>query len=387
MTTSPAAHAGMRLAWVGYNAPPYRRPVWAALGRQSRLRVTLLQNDKMLERAGRRGADWSLMSQPGELGFEMESAHSVRIARGESSYYVLLEPAGRIVQNADCIILGGWESPAFWQLRLAARRRGIRCVGFYESTVHTSKSTSGPIAAARAKFFRSLHAVVVPGAAAEQAVLAMGVAPERIHRGFNAVDVEKFAQRHTLHAEAPAATPADEGHHFLYVGQLIQRKNLDTMLRAFALIREPSDTLTIVGTGELREELGRLAQQLALGTSVKFAGPLNNDDLPGVMQNSDSLILPSFEEVWGLVANEALAAGCNVVVSRSAGVAASIEGMRGVYLVDPEVKSLSGGLSASREARTGPILDPEILQHTPAAFAAVFAQAASAEPPSSLTVE
>jgi hypothetical protein len=90
----------------------------------------------------------------------------------------------------DAVLLGGWESPAYWQALIVARRRKLPTIGFFESTLQTSKCASGPIARARLHFFLLLDAVVVPGVAAEEAVLAMDVPRDRIHVGFNAADVK-----------------------------------------------------------------------------------------------------------------------------------------------------------------------------------------------------
>jgi glycosyltransferase involved in cell wall biosynthesis len=106
-----------------------------------------------------------------------------------------------------------------------------------------------------------------------------------------------------------------------------------------------------------------------------FAGFVENADLPAILGGQHTLVMPSRQDVWGLVANEALAAGLHVVVSDAAGVSESIEAMRGVFLAPPEVAALAEQLRRSAAAWTGRIEHPEILVHDPAAFARVFSRA------------
>ncbi|WP_179223222.1 glycosyltransferase family 4 protein [Microbacterium sp. Yaish 1] len=209
-----------------------------------------------------------------------------------------------------------------------------------------------------------MDAVVVPGPAAADALRDLGVHESRIFEGFNAVDVARFA------AVAHLA-PEGEGHRYLFVGQLIERKNVDGLIHAFARCRRPEDSLTIVGTGEQGASLEHLVARSGLGSTVQFVGSLAYELLPNLMADHHTLVLPSTEEVWGLVVNEALAAGRHVVVSDQAGVAQSVSGMPGVY-VCPPATGLQQAMADSRQAWAGPRRDPAIARHTPEAFAEVF---------------
>ncbi|MBT1675200.1 glycosyltransferase [Curtobacterium flaccumfaciens pv. flaccumfaciens] len=216
---------------------------------------------------------------------------------------------------------------------------------------------------------RNLDAIVVPGADAEDALRSFGVAAERIHRGFNAVDVQHIADR------ARSSRMNDQrsgGHRFVFVGQLISRKQPALLLEAFAKVREPEDELVFVGDGPERRTLEDRVRTLGLTGHVAFKGTTENDAAIDEMIASNTLVLPSSEEVWGLVVNEGLAAGLHAVVTASSGVAASTKHMRGVYICDADEDSLAEALVVSRSNWRGHISDPEILEHTPAAFASVF---------------
>lgn len=358
-----------RVLWITNNAPPYRRPVWRALSAATTLEVLLLASDEGLANERRRGEDWMGANLGSEPAYKHRFARSSRFERGESSYFLLRESARRLARGRDAVVFGGWESPAYWQI-LAAVGRSTRRVGFYESTLWSSRYSAGPIAAARARFYRSMDVVVVPGVAAGDAIRSMGVPAARILEGFNAVDVSSFAA-----ASARVVSPTHAGHAFAYVGQLIERKNVAGMIRAFSKARGVHDTLTIVGSGDQLPMLKDLTLALGLEERVRFVGQVANEELPSVLVTVDTLILPSLEEVWGLVVNEALASGCQVIVSERAGVAPSVQGMRGVYIVSPTVDGIIKGIGLARSRYIGRVPKPEILRHSPEAFASVFQKA------------
>lgn len=104
----------------------------------------------------------------------------------------------------------------------------------------------------------------------------------------------------------------DRAHHF---------KGADTLLRAFARIRRPDTWLLLVGDGDLRPSLERLAVQSGIGDRVRFAGTVPHWDLPPFYAASDLVVLPSFPpESFGMVLIEAMACGRPVLAHDIPGV-------------------------------------------------------------------
>jgi glycosyltransferase involved in cell wall biosynthesis len=335
------------------------------------LNVLLVENrDRFLKASGNRGPEWA-DHEPS--GYAVSEIPTFRVAKGERVYYLAKRLSGLRRTRPDAVVLGGWESPAYWQALAWCKRRRVRTVGFYESTLTTHRHRAGLIAAARRWFFRHLDAVVVPGTAAREAIVAMGVSPENIHVGFNAVDVDQIHQQTWQRRES--ATASAPGHQFLYLGQLIERKNVASLVEAFSRVRGQDDTLTIAGVGDREVALRLLVEQLDVAENVRFVGLVPYAELPALFAAHKTLVLPSIEDVWGLVVNEALAAGLHVVVSNTCGVAPSVDGMKGVFLAHPALGSIARNMRASADSWTAPIRNPEILEMTPARFADVFVQA------------
>lgn len=138
----------------------------------------------------------------------------------------------------------------------------------------------------------------------------------------------------------------------LFASKLQQRKHCDHLIEAYdSLLRDQDASgykpyLVIVGNGEERANLEARCRDLGLA-NVRFAGFQNQSALPRYFQLADVFVLPSRHEPWGLIVNEAMAAGCPVIVSSDVGsgpdlVTDSVEGY--IYPVG-DVAALTTALS------------------------------------------
>ena len=98
----------------------------------------------------------------------------------------------------------------------------------------------------------------------------------------------------------------------LSIGQFIHRKGYDILLRSAADL-EPGTGIYIIG-GEPTEEYKQLCQDLGL-TNVHFLGFMKKEKLVKYYKAADLFVLPTREDIWGLVINEAMAYGLPVVTT------------------------------------------------------------------------
>lgn len=96
---------------------------------------------------------------------------------------------------------------------------------------------------------------------------------------------------------------------FLFVGEFVSRKGAVDTLRAFARMKSPDATLTMVGGGNQRDELKRFVDENGLGDRVRFMGGLSANELIGLMGRSDFFILPSYGDTGPTALKEALSQG------------------------------------------------------------------------------
>ncbi len=135
----------------------------------------------------------------------------------------------------------------------------------------------------------------------------------------------------------------------LFASKLQERKHADHLVEALSLLgarRGVRPYLLIVGDGEERGRLEALVTARGLAADVRFLGFRNQSELPALLALADVFVLPSRHEPWGLIVNEAMAAGCAVIVSSDVGAAPDLvqNGVGGfVYPVD-DVNALAEAL-------------------------------------------
>ena len=123
----------------------------------------------------------------------------------------------------------------------------------------------------------------------------------------------------------------------LFGGVLRDIKGVDVLIRAAAEL--PDVHVAIAGSGAEEASLRKLANAVAKGR-VHFLGFLNQRVLATAHAVVDLCCLPSRQEAWGLVVNEAIAAGTPVVVSEACGVAAQVAATGAGLTVPPDSPGL-----------------------------------------------
>ena len=120
----------------------------------------------------------------------------------------------------------------------------------------------------------------------------------------------------------------------LYASKFTRRKFPDLLLDAYSKLSCPRPYLVFVGDGELKETLLKKADENDLNLTVRFAGFRNQSELPGFYQLADIFALPSINETWGLVVNEAMCAGCAIIATDQVGSAADLveDGVNGFVI-------------------------------------------------------
>lgn len=116
---------------------------------------------------------------------------------------------------------------------------------------------------------------------------------------------------------------------FLFVGRLLAWKGIRELMSAFGLMHYPKSKLWIVGGGNLESEVWQATNH---DNKIIYVGKLYGDELWSVYHAADVFVLPSHREPWGLVVNEAMAAGLPVIANKHAGcvddlISEKIEGL------------------------------------------------------------
>ena len=135
----------------------------------------------------------------------------------------------------------------------------------------------------------------------------------------------------------------------LYVGNLIPRKRVDLLIRAFALVRNqiPTAKLVIVGKGPQSGSLGLLASEMRVDDDVIFTGQLSDVDLAREYSRAAVFALASEAEVFGVVVGEALSFETPVVSTKTVGAQSIIiPGFSGILTEINDPLGLARGILA-----------------------------------------
>lgn len=137
---------------------------------------------------------------------------------------------------------------------------------------------------------------------------------------------------------------------FAYVGQLISRKNVKTLIEAaYLLDRQRLDfDIWLVGDGPEKDMLYQLVESKGLNEKVRFLGKVDYDSLGYVYEQVDALIMPTFADYRSVVVLEALRFGKPVVLSCEDGNAGDTikDGVNGV-IFNPRNKEELAGIMAN----------------------------------------
>lgn len=211
------------------------------------------------------------------------------------------------VSAPDIFFQSGWAYPAFATLgrEVKARNGNIVCLSDANWRGDLRQLLLGP-AAFRIRYRKHFDAMLVPGRQGARLMSYFGMPPDRVRIGMYGADPALFHGGAPLH-ERPKV--------FLYVGQIIPRKNVLGLVEAFLGFAEktPGWTLQIIGSGEQKSLIPRHHPRILV---KDFVQP---EELAKYYRAARFLVLPSLAEAWGLVVHEASLCGCGLILSNAIG--------------------------------------------------------------------
>jgi glycosyltransferase involved in cell wall biosynthesis len=227
----------------------------------------------------------------------------------------------------DVLWVHGYARVFHQAAMLGAKARGLKILLRDEPTA-ISKPRGGMKRLVKRRVFGALaglvDGVLAIGKLNRQYWIEQGFDPAKVYSMPYAVDNQRFRSGAEAAAAGRGAFLASLGlpagrPRILFSGKLTHIKAPDVLLEAFARMGEPEASLCLVGDGPLRGRLEARARELGVANRVLFAGFRNQRELPAFYDAADVFVLPSRQEPWGLVVNEAMNAGRAIVVSDKVG--------------------------------------------------------------------
>ena len=186
-----------------------------------------------------------------------------------------------------------------------------------------------------ATLYRLPALVVAVSAGVAEAMTSLAIPPQRVMTIYNPALPN--------HAEGrPAPLP---GTYILGVGRLHRDKGFDRLVRAFALLDCNEVQLVVVGAGEERESLFRLARELGISDRVVFPGAVM--DVGEWYRHALCFVLTSRTEAFSMTLVEAMVHGCPVIsFDCDFGPREIIDDLRnGILIEDGDIVGLAAALS------------------------------------------
>jgi glycosyltransferase involved in cell wall biosynthesis len=303
--------------------------------RELSLRVDLL----CLFCAGRasRGMNWNF---DGKLGFRHFMIGGARIRRAADStdYYISPRIFWRLLRaRPDAIISGGFSIPSFYA-HLYCKLTGAKLIIYSDGTSASERKLGRLQRAARKVLVPRVSAFIAKSEPAADRFEELG-AKVRI---FLAPHTTNLAPLLAIGASRNWSESAEL--RLLSVGRLIPQKGVAYLIRALAAmrpVRRPV-SLTIVGSGPQEAELRALVQSLGL-RGIRFAGFVDQPELPAYYAAADVFVFPTLEDTYGIVLLEAAASALALIASAHAGASLDLvkDGESGLMFAPPDEHALA----------------------------------------------
>ncbi|HET8892633.1 MAG TPA: glycosyltransferase family 4 protein [Gaiellaceae bacterium] len=314
---------------------PYRLPLYEMLAARPELELEVLFCSR--EQPDR---PWDLDEQLARVPHRFLPGMGLRFGGRRNTFVYEVNPT--IVRELsrrrpDVLVIGGYAVFAEQAAIAYARARRVPYVLHTESQMLKQRPRLKRAVkwALLPPIVRNAAAALAVGSAAARYLEHYGLARDRIRIFPNTIDVSRYRTA----AENARAHGGSGERYWLYAGRLVEDKGLTELIAALRSLGEHPPLLV---AGE-----GPLAAKLAQVSGVRMLGFRPTDELIELMACAELTIVPSRNEPWGVVVNEALAAGSPVVVGDKVGATEDlvIDGVNGRVFASGDASALTRALS------------------------------------------
>ncbi len=228
----------------------------------------------------------------------------------------------------DVVIVSGWLDITIQLAILLKPLIGYKLI-LWSGSTESEKSFLRRITKPYTKLLVSLaDKYIAIGSKSKQYLQSLGANKKDISIAYNNIDTKHFNsyQNQTfVEGLKSKLSLKSNWQYILYVGQFIERKNVSTLIEAVSNLQQKGKKIGLIlqGYGPLKQKLEEQVSSLGLH-EVHFSDHIPYQHMPAIYNLADLLVVPSYEEVWGLVVNEAMASGLPVIVSSKCGAASDL---------------------------------------------------------------
>jgi glycosyltransferase involved in cell wall biosynthesis len=229
----------------------------------------------------------------------------------------------------DILVIPGWGLPMSRAALSWCKRHTVPAILMSESKWDDEQRQWWKEQLKSWLYVRKFDAALVGGQLHQDYLMKLGFPHERIFLGYDVVDNDYFTQAAEMARQYPQATRQRQPEipdkpYFLAVTRLIPRKNVLRMIEAFAAYRlhigeAQAWDLVICGSGEQEHLIHYFILEKRLSNFVHLPGFINYKMIGDWYGLANAFVHAAIQEQWGLVINEACAAGLPILCSRTVG--------------------------------------------------------------------
>ena len=241
----------------------------------------------------------------------------------------------KLVKSNDIIIMGGYDSPSSLYICLMCNlMKKSYCVSMDGVSPHKAENKNTIKHLIKKIIIKNAKTIFANGLSAKEYLMnEFNVDENRIYNQYLAIDNEgvQAAKQIKLNEHLYRVFKESNKYKLIYSGRLMERKNVPIILDAINKLENKNEyTLIVLGDGPEKEKI--LRKSKIYGIDTKITGFIEDQSqLFASYYHGDILILPSKDDPWGLVVNEAMVAGLPILVSKNVGSARDLihEGING----------------------------------------------------------
>lgn len=227
-----------------------------------------------------------------------------------------------------CVAVAGYARPETMAAARWARRSRLPAILMSESQ-EVDRPRSWWKEAIKRRRVSNFSAALVGGRTHAEYLIRLGMRPELIHLGYNAVDNLAYSARaQAARRTRPCEVSLPDGPYFLSVSRFAPEKNLERLVGAYARYRRTASGvpwhLVLCGGGPSEKHLSGVINESGYASSIHRPGFLQAEQLAPWYAHASAFVLASSSEPWGLVVNEAAACGLPLLVSERAGATCTL---------------------------------------------------------------
>lgn len=321
----------IRLAVVANTPPPYRVPIFQRLGKAPGFTFQVIFCSK---REPNRA--WDLPGFDFDHVFLPENYITVKKWGSHLDERYIHNNFGVVSSlrkfNPDIVVTDGFNPTHLYAFGYAAAK-GLIHIPMTDGTDISEQALTGIHRMVRRFVYSRSSTFVSASRGGDRLYRSYGISNDRLFQSCLCIDNAAFS---------PQAAAEEKKYDFIFCGRIEEQKRPLFALEVARLVAQRIHRKTRIlfaGSGMLDEQLKQEAARCSDLVETTFHGFASQAELPGLYRSAHIFLFPTEIDVWGVVANEACAAGLPVIISPHAGAAGELvlDGQNG-FICDLDAK-------------------------------------------------